>query len=73
MRNVSLDSRKPHPGIPVLLTTRQLAARLGVPASTIHFWRTKGTAPRAFKLGKELRFREDDVVEWLEAKRAAAA
>jgi excisionase family DNA binding protein len=58
--------------LPRLLTTRQLADLLGVPVSTIHYWRSRGTAPRAIKVGKELRFIEGDVARWLLEKRAAA-
>jgi excisionase family DNA binding protein len=64
------NTRVPASRIPPLLSARELADQLGVPLSTVHYWRSQGLAPRGFKVGKELRFREDDVVEWLERKRA---
>ena len=54
--------------LPELLSATELAAYLGVPVSTIHFWRGKGKGPPAFKLGKQLRFRAVDVVGWLEGQ-----
>jgi excisionase family DNA binding protein len=64
--------RTTHSRLPRLLTTKQLATELEIPASTIYYWRHKGIGPRAFKVGRELRFAEADVLRWLAQKRAAA-
>jgi excisionase family DNA binding protein len=51
-----------------LLTASELADRLGFAAGTIVDWAERGTIP-AFKLGGRLRFRESEVLAWLEAQR----
>jgi excisionase family DNA binding protein len=60
--------------LPELLSVVELADYLGVPVSTIHYWRGKEEGPPGFKVGKQLRFRAADVVHWLEerARREAA-
>lgn len=58
----------PTQGIEDLLTVRQLAELLGVPARTIHSWRYRGTAPPGIRLGKHLRFRRRDVEAWLDER-----
>ncbi|HQA24115.1 MAG TPA: helix-turn-helix domain-containing protein [Rhodoglobus sp.] len=35
---------------------------------TIYDWRLSGRAPRAFKLGKHLRFAASDIAAWLEER-----
>jgi excisionase family DNA binding protein len=48
-----------------LLTARQVADRLGVSAETVLRWTRRGDLP-GFRLpGGALRFREDDLDEWL--------
>ncbi|MCB0909149.1 MAG: helix-turn-helix domain-containing protein [Nocardioidaceae bacterium] len=49
-----------------LIGAEELAAYLGVPIQTIYDWRCAGTAPRAFKFGKRLKFAVTDVAEWIE-------
>ena len=51
-----------------LLTARQLAGLLGFSPSTIQDWAEDGKLP-AFKLGGRLRFRESEVLTWLEGRR----
>ena len=53
-------------GLEPLIGVEELAEYLGVPVQTIYDWRLSGRAPRAFKLGKHLRFAVSDVQEWLE-------
>lgn len=50
-----------------LLSTDEVARLLVVPVTTLYTWRYKGTGPRAFKVGKHLRYRLSDVKEWLES------
>jgi excisionase family DNA binding protein len=48
-----------------LLTARQVADRLGVSAETVLRWTRRGELP-GFRLpGGALRFREDDLDQWL--------
>ena len=54
-------------GLPQMLTTAEVAEALGVDPSTLSRWRSRGTGPRVFWLGKASpRYREVDVLEWLE-------
>ena len=54
-----------------LLTARDLGQLLGFSPSTIVDWAEAGKVP-AFKVGGRLRFRESEVLAWLETKRAGA-
>ena len=54
-----------------LLTAAELAEQLGFAAGTIVDWAERGTIP-AFKLGGRLRFRESEVLDWLEGQRLRA-
>lgn len=47
-----------------LLSAQEVADFLGVPLTTLYQWRTKGTAPRAVKVGRHLRFRQVDLDAW---------
>jgi excisionase family DNA binding protein len=49
-----------------LLSTDEVARLLNVPVTTLYTWRYKGTGPKAFKVGKHLRYRLADVLTWLE-------
>jgi len=55
-------------GARALIGVEELAEYLGVPAQTIYDWRLSGRAPRAFKLGKHLRFAASDIAAWLEER-----
>jgi excisionase family DNA binding protein len=58
--------------LPELLSLRDLAAYLGVPPSSVYFWRSQGKGPRGFLVGKQLRFRVADVDAWLQEQAARA-
>ena len=49
----------------VLLTAKQLAAVLGVNLRTLREMRHAGKAPRGFRLGRSLRWRQCDVDAWI--------
>jgi excisionase family DNA binding protein len=51
-----------------MLTAAELAEILGFSPGTVVDWAERGEVP-CFKLGGRLRFRESEVVEWLEARR----
>lgn len=53
-----------------ILTTEQLATKLGAPVNTIHYWRAQGIGPKGIKVGKRILYRWDDVLAWLEQKAA---
>ncbi len=55
-----------------LATAEQVAAYLGVPVTTLHQWRHKGTGPRASKVGRWLRYRWTDVEKYVDAKASDA-
>lgn len=53
--------------LPKMLTSTQVAEALGVNPSTVSRWRAEGKGPRVYWLGvASPRYREDDVLEWLE-------
>jgi excisionase family DNA binding protein len=41
---------------------------LNVPSQTLYKWESDRTAPRSFKLGRNRRYRVEDVQAWLDAK-----
>ena len=51
-----------------LLSPSEFAAFLGVPVSTVHYWRRTGDAPPAIKVGKHLRWHREEVVEWIASR-----
>jgi excisionase family DNA binding protein len=64
MNNITRDVNDTR--LPELLSLKQLAAYLGVPPTSIYYWRQRGQGPPGFFLGKQLRFRVADVEAWLE-------
>ena len=52
-----------------LLGIEVVAEYLGVPVATIYAWRKNGYGPRAFRVGKHLRWRDSEVQAWLEKQR----
>lgn len=58
--------------LPELLSLRELAEYLGVPPSSVYYWRTQGKGPPGFQIGKQLRFRAADVDAWVQEQAARA-
>lgn len=54
-----------------MLDIEQVADQLGVPVGTIRFWKAQGDAPKAYKVGRYLRWRQQDIDEWLEGREAS--
>lgn len=50
-----------------LLTPEEISKILNVKLSTIYKWTHMGTIP-FIKIGKLIRFREEDIKEWVEKK-----
>ena len=46
-----------------LKSTRATAAYLGVSMATLDRWSSQGIGPRFFKLGRDRRYRPEDVVD----------
>lgn len=53
-----------------ILNYGEVAAITGRPESTHRYLRMKGEGPRSFKLGRAVRFKAQDVYDWIEAQRA---
>ncbi|MCI2422758.1 helix-turn-helix domain-containing protein [Saccharopolyspora sp. K220] len=51
-----------------LLSANEVAEYLGVPLRTLYHWRRLDEGPRAYRVGKRLRFRLADVDAWLEQR-----
>ena len=51
-----------------LLTAAEVAEMLGFAAGTVVDWSEQGTIP-AFKIGGRLRFKESELLAWLEERR----
>jgi predicted DNA-binding transcriptional regulator AlpA len=57
---------RPH-GLPILMTTGDVAELLHVDASTLCRWRQSGTGPRAVWLTRHMpRYKRADVMAWVE-------
>lgn len=50
------------------ISPEDAAARLGIKASTLANWRWSGDGPRYLKVGGRVRYRLNDLAEWLEAQ-----
>jgi excisionase family DNA binding protein len=50
------------------MTLEDLSTYLDIPVKTLRKWRVEGTGPRAFKVGRHLRFRRNDIDAWLEER-----
>ena len=51
-----------------LLTVEELADYLGVPIATLYAWRYRGEGPPGFRVGRHLRYRRNDVEQWISRK-----
>lgn len=50
-----------------LWTVEETAGYLGVPVATMYRWRHHGTGPRAYRVGRYLRYDPVEVQKWLRA------
>lgn len=50
------------------LTRQELADRYGLPVKTIAQWASKGTGPLYARMGRHVRYRRSDVVDWESAR-----
>jgi len=47
-----------------LLTTEEVAALLKIAPATLVDWRHEQRGPRYYKMGREVRYKVSDVIEW---------
>lgn len=52
---------------PSYMTTREVAAFLGLSAGTLCVWRYQGKGPSYYKVGNAVRYKIDDVEAWKNA------
>jgi predicted DNA-binding transcriptional regulator AlpA len=48
-----------------LWSVQEVGEYLGVPVHTLYAWRTAGTGPPGRRIGKRLRYRPQDVRDWV--------
>lgn len=58
--------------VEVLWTPEDLAAFLGIPEKTLTDWRYRGKGPAFKRVGKHVRYRPEDIREWLDGLNDAA-
>jgi excisionase family DNA binding protein len=51
-----------------LWTAQEVADYFGVPLGTLYQWNSKRSGPRGIRVGKHVRYRESDIVAWLDAQ-----
>jgi excisionase family DNA binding protein len=51
-----------------LLTPNRLADRLGISPRTLQDWRSRKVGPPWIRVGRVIRYREEDVNEWIEKR-----
>jgi excisionase family DNA binding protein len=54
-----------------LATPAEVASYLQVPVKTLYTWRYKRVGPRGHRVGRHLRYRWEDVEDWLESTTVA--
>lgn len=52
-----------------LLSPGELADLLGISLSTVYAWRSQGRGPVGIRVGRNVRYRRDDVERWLDSNR----
>jgi DNA-binding transcriptional MerR regulator len=48
-----------------LLTIQDVSRMLKVPVNTLRHWRLNHIGPHSFRVGKEIRYRPENVEKWL--------
>jgi excisionase family DNA binding protein len=51
-----------------LLTVNELAQYLDIPVATVYAWRHRREGPPGFRVGKYVRYRWNDIQEWIQAQ-----
>lgn len=56
-----------------LWTVEDVSAFLGVPVNTLYQWRHRGYGPAARRVGRYIRYKQTDVIAWVEALNCESA
>lgn len=48
-----------------LWSVGEVSYYLGVPANTLYLWRSEGRGPASRRVGRHLRYRSEDVKDWV--------
>jgi predicted DNA-binding transcriptional regulator AlpA len=56
------------PALEQLLTIDDVAELLRLPVATLYSYRSRREGPRSFRVGRWIRYRQEDVAEWIEAR-----
>ena len=67
--NINRETAQQSVTIRIAFTTREAAAYLGLAVSTLNKWHCYGTGPEFLKLGRAVRYRQDDLDAFLETRR----
>lgn len=51
-----------------IVSIEEVSRRLDIPKTTLYGWRYKKKGPRSHRVGKHLRYRWSDVLEWLDSQ-----
>lgn len=49
-----------------MLSPKELSELLNIPVQTVYQWRCRGEGPRAYRIGRHVRFRIEDIEAWLD-------
>lgn len=52
----------------VLIGIDEVAEMVGVSTSTVRYWRQMGTGPASARIGRQVKYRKDDVEAWINAQ-----
>jgi excisionase family DNA binding protein len=58
--------------VPETLTPDQAGEYLQIPTETLRRWRGLGTGPKFAKVGRHVRYREAELIRWLEQREREA-
>lgn len=53
-----------------LMSAEEVAAFLSVPVTTLYQWRHHGVGPRGMRVGRHLRYRRQELDDWLDSRTA---
>ena len=67
VRRVGINPSDPD----ALVTEPQLAAKWGFTAQTLGAWRRRGVGPRAVRTSEGIRYRRQDILDWMDEHRVS--
>ncbi|WP_332888575.1 helix-turn-helix domain-containing protein [Actinophytocola xanthii] len=56
-----------------LWTVQDVSEFLGVPVNTLYQWRHRGYGPTARRVGRYIRYKQADVIAWVESLHSESA